>query len=619
MSKLRQLLVLSNAAFLLLFSMTALSAQDTSDEDATIGSPTVPADRPLESDPLKGNTSPDDVARDPRETTTGTPTLPSDATRPPKAKPTVEASSEESHLQEHLGQQLLGLEVKLHELMQHFGSQHPSVLALKERQKAIQQVRRAHQARQQLEAAAGAEAAAEETDDTADPRTGEDAAAVIPRGKRVISINVDPAIEKLVKPGDHIDIYSIWRTRDEEHGQRQVVELIAENVVVFSVSGRQEARAANESASIGLVVDPTQAKQILLGETRGLIRVAFRADGDREVAEYAEVEKELNAYQQDVEAMKEAIREREALEEFRALERADQEAVRRDQMLWQRELANREVVRARRAEAQVRLEHELQVRIERLAQAHESLKAAGLHEMADDVAQQIDALRAEHMANREEHHHDHGVRDELRDLRREVRALRQSINELHELLDRQASLPQEPGRAKRFPSDDAEAGGSALEDTAEDDFQLVTTGLVVYEAPWCGPCQKLVPILQKLAKSGVEVQRINISQHPEKTRSANVTAIPTIDVVHEGKQVARVTGLTSETRLRDLMRSFAKKPDGGVIEFEGRGATENEPATSFEVELDVEGIGSKIRSLPVRLKLAEPGPREEILAPKLRP
>ena len=71
-----------------------------------------------------------------------------------------------------------------------------------------------------------------------------------------------------------------------------------------------------------------------------------------------------------------------------------------------------------------------------------------------------------------------------------------------------------------------------------------------FYADWCGPCQSMAPTVESLARAGYAVRRINIDQQPDLARQYDVSAIPCFVVVQEGREIDRVTGMTTIERLK---------------------------------------------------------------------
>jgi S1-C subfamily serine protease len=83
--------------------------------------------------------------------------------------------------------------------------------------------------------------------------------------------------------------------------------------------------------------------------------------------------------------------------------------------------------------------------------------------------------------------------------------------------------------------------------------------LLDFSAGYCGPCQQMVPILQRMEHAGFPIRQIDIAEDPELTKRFKVDRIPTLVLLVEGKEVRRFVGLTGEDELRRAMNKAASE------------------------------------------------------------
>ena len=66
-----------------------------------------------------------------------------------------------------------------------------------------------------------------------------------------------------------------------------------------------------------------------------------------------------------------------------------------------------------------------------------------------------------------------------------------------------------------------------------------------FYASWCDPCRVLGPTVDQIAASfegRADVLKVNVEEESNLGSRFNVQSIPTVVVLREGKEVARVTG-----------------------------------------------------------------------------
>ena len=104
-------------------------------------------------------------------------------------------------------------------------------------------------------------------------------------------------------------------------------------------------------------------------------------------------------------------------------------------------------------------------------------------------------------------------------------------------------------------------------DVALEDFEakvlqasLEVPVVVDFWAPWCGPCQTLKPMLEKLAeeyKGRFLLAKVNSDENPELAGHFGVRSIPSIKVVYQGQLVDEFNGALPEGKVREFLDRIA--------------------------------------------------------------
>jgi len=79
--------------------------------------------------------------------------------------------------------------------------------------------------------------------------------------------------------------------------------------------------------------------------------------------------------------------------------------------------------------------------------------------------------------------------------------------------------------------------------------------LVDFYADWCGPCQRLTPLLEELAAedAGVRIVKVNVDHSPRLAAEYGVESIPNLKLFKQGAVVKQLVGLASKAQLRALL------------------------------------------------------------------
>ncbi len=132
---------------------------------------------------------------------------------------------------------------------------------------------------------------------------------------------------------------------------------------------------------------------------------------------------------------------------------------------------------------------------------------------------------------------------------------------------------------------------------------------IIYKfgASWCGPCQRVAPLVAKLEREGLPVKSVDIDQQKELANQFRVDRVPTFVLVVDGKEVDRVVGLMTEAELRQMA---ARIPTGNPPAIAQPSTSPVPPPGPFEISLG--------EAAPIR-RPAEQPLKQEPVAPAAEP
>ena len=81
--------------------------------------------------------------------------------------------------------------------------------------------------------------------------------------------------------------------------------------------------------------------------------------------------------------------------------------------------------------------------------------------------------------------------------------------------------------------------------------------LVDFWAVWCGPCLRLAPVIEQIAKEykgKLKVCKLNVDDAPRTAASYEVMSIPTLAIFKNGKVVDKVIGALPKAKLATMIK-----------------------------------------------------------------
>ena len=83
--------------------------------------------------------------------------------------------------------------------------------------------------------------------------------------------------------------------------------------------------------------------------------------------------------------------------------------------------------------------------------------------------------------------------------------------------------------------------------------------LLDFYADWCGPCQSLLPTIEKLSEEydgKVEIQKVNVDQNRDLAIKYGVRSIPALFFIKDTEIVDKLNGVVSESILKEKLEAL---------------------------------------------------------------
>ncbi|SFC08761.1 thioredoxin [Halobiforma haloterrestris] len=112
------------------------------------------------------------------------------------------------------------------------------------------------------------------------------------------------------------------------------------------------------------------------------------------------------------------------------------------------------------------------------------------------------------------------------------------------------------GPSGTSPDDPVHVDGGAHLDDVVDEHDVV---LVDFYADWCGPCQMLEPVLERLAgETDAVIAKVDVDENQPLAGEYGVRGVPTLLLFAGGDQVEQHVGALPADRLRNMIDEYTE-------------------------------------------------------------
>jgi thioredoxin 1 len=163
---------------------------------------------------------------------------------------------------------------------------------------------------------------------------------------------------------------------------------------------------------------------------------------------------------------------------------------------------------------------------------------------------------------------DTDLRPAIQEMRDEIRELRRDIKGLRALLEKREVAAPAPVKAKP-----EQLGGSGPNGQR--------TVAYFFYAKWCGPCQQMMPIIDRLRAEGHPIVKADVDSDKELQQRFNIKAIPALWIELAAPEFIPLQGIQTEETIRSSLRGNAFRPAPGPV---GAGSPASSSAAARPVD-----------------------------------
>ena len=100
-----------------------------------------------------------------------------------------------------------------------------------------------------------------------------------------------------------------------------------------------------------------------------------------------------------------------------------------------------------------------------------------------------------------------------------------------------------------------------VKEVSDKNFQEIVLGsefpvLVDFWAPWCGPCHRVSPVIEKLSNDYMDkfgFCKVNVDEAPETARNYGIMSIPTLMLFKDGQKTNEIVGAVPESTIKSMI------------------------------------------------------------------
>ena len=87
----------------------------------------------------------------------------------------------------------------------------------------------------------------------------------------------------------------------------------------------------------------------------------------------------------------------------------------------------------------------------------------------------------------------------------------------------------------------------------EDFNELIKNRVLVdFYAEWCGPCKRLMPILEQI--DSIDIIKVNTDLFPQLARTYGIMSIPTLILFDGGKEIRKEIGFKTKDEIEQMLK-----------------------------------------------------------------